>query len=155
MGDLTGLLATLKGLPTAYARDLQEDKEAVFDQTDNLELLLPAFTGMIATMVFHTDRMEEEAPTGFALATDIADWLVRQGIPFRNAHQLSGHCVALAESRGKDLADLSDSDFARLFADYLPEEQAVTFRDLSMQETRQEELPMNGYRNRFSRQKKP
>lgn len=130
VGDLTGLLATLKGLPTAYVRDLQEDKEAVFDQTDNLELLLPAFTGMIATMVFHTDRMEEEAPTGFALATDIADWLVRQGIPFRNAHQLSGHCVALAESRGKDLADLSDSDFARLFADYLPEEQAVTVRDV-------------------------
>ena len=66
IGDLTGLLATLKGLPTAYARDLQEDKEAVFDQVDTLEVLLPAFTGMVRTMHFDGDRLEEEAPTGFA-----------------------------------------------------------------------------------------
>lgn len=66
IGDLTGLLATLKGLPTAYARDLQEDKEAVFDQVDTLEVLLPAFTGMVATMVFDKERLEAEAPTGFA-----------------------------------------------------------------------------------------
>ena len=79
IGDLTGLLATLKGLPTAYARDLQEDKEAVFDQVDTLEVLLPAFTGMVRTMHFDGDRLEEEAPTGFALATDIAEWLVKNG----------------------------------------------------------------------------
>ena len=79
IGDLTGLLATLKGLPTAYARDLQEDKEAVFDQVDTLEVLLPAFTGMVRTMHFDGDRLEEEAPTGFALATDI-DVYKRQGL---------------------------------------------------------------------------
>ncbi len=101
IGDLTGLLATLKGLPTAYARDLQEDKEAVFDQVDTLEVLLPAFTGMVRTMHFDGDRLEEEAPTGFALATDIAEWLVKNGVPFRHAHELSGACVKLAEGRGQ------------------------------------------------------
>ncbi|POC75041.1 argininosuccinate lyase, partial [Vibrio vulnificus] len=84
--DLTGLLATLKGLPLAYNRDLQEDKEPVFDAADTLELLLPAVSGMIATLDFNTERMEELAPLGFALATDVADWLVRQGVPFRDAH---------------------------------------------------------------------
>ncbi len=105
IGDLTGLLATLKGLPTAYARDLQEDKEAVFDQVDTLEVLLPAFTGMVATMVFDKERLEAEAPTGFALATDIAEWLVKNGVPFRHAHELSGACVKIAEDRGQELWD--------------------------------------------------
>ena len=90
IGDLTGLLATLKGLPLAYNRDLQEDKEPVFDAADTLELLLPAVAGMIATLIFNTERMEALAPQGFALATDIAEWLVRQGVPFREAHELSG-----------------------------------------------------------------
>lgn len=105
IGDLTGLLSTLKGLPTAYARDLQEDKEAVFDQVDTLEVLLPAFTGMVKTMHFDSERLEEEAPTGFALATDIAEWLVKNGVPFRHAHELSGACVKLAEGRGQELWD--------------------------------------------------
>jgi argininosuccinate lyase len=112
IGDLTGLLSTLKALPLAYNRDLQEDKEPVFDATDTLELLLPAFTGMIATLTFNTERMAYLAPRGFALATDIAEWLVREGVPFRVAHELSGACVQLAESRDVELWDLSDEDFA-------------------------------------------
>ncbi len=124
IGDLTGLLATLKGLPTAYARDLQEDKEAVFDQVDTLEVLLPAFTGMIATMSFDHDRLAAEAPTGFALATDIAEWLVKNGVPFRHAHELSGACVKLAEGRGQELWDLTDDDFIGIFRDFLPADKA-------------------------------
>ena len=76
IGDLTGLMTVLKGLPLAYDRDLQEDKEPVFDQIDTLDVLLPAMTGMIQTMTLHTDRMEYLAPRGFSLATDIAEWLV-------------------------------------------------------------------------------
>lgn len=112
IGDLTGLLATLKGLPLAYNRDLQEDKEPVFDAADTLELLLPAVSGMIATLVFNTGRLESLAPQGFALATDIAEWLVREGVPFREAHELSGAAVKLAEGRGVELWDLSDEDYA-------------------------------------------
>ncbi|HOW01878.1 MAG TPA: argininosuccinate lyase, partial [Rhodoglobus sp.] len=83
IGNLTGLLATLKGLPLAYNRDLQEDKEPVFDSVETLEVLLPAFTGMVATLTFDTQRMAELAPQGFSLATDVADWLVRPRVPFR------------------------------------------------------------------------
>ena len=130
IGDLTGLLATLKGLPTAYARDLQEDKEAVFDQVDTLEVLLPAFTGMVATMVFDKERLEAEAPTGFALATDIAEWLVKNGVPFRHAHELSGACVKLAEGRGQELWDLTDEDFINVFEDFLPADKAPQVREV-------------------------
>ena len=130
IGDLTGLLATLKGLPTAYARDLQEDKEAVFDQVDTLEVLLPAFTGMVRTMRFDADRLETEAPTGFALATDIAEWLVKHGVPFRHAHELSGACVKLAEQRGQELWDLTDEDFRSTFAAFLDEAEAPGVREV-------------------------
>lgn len=130
IGDLTGLMATLKGLPTAYVRDLQEDKEAVFDQVDTLEVVLPAFTGMVATMRFDADRLEAEAPTGFALATDIAEWLVRQGVPFRHAHELSGACVKLAEGRGQELWDLSDGDFVSVFDGFLPADVAPGVREV-------------------------
>ncbi|WP_458116891.1 argininosuccinate lyase [Arthrobacter sp. D2-10] len=112
IGNLTGLLATLKGLPLAYNRDLQEDKEPVFDAIDTLEVLLPAVSGMIATLTFNSERMASLAPLGFALATDVAEWLVRQGVPFREAHELSGAAVKLAESRGVELWDLSDEDYA-------------------------------------------
>ncbi|GAA4762833.1 argininosuccinate lyase [Citricoccus nitrophenolicus] len=114
IGDLTGLLATLKGLPLAYNRDLQEDKEPVFDAADTLELLLPAVSGMIATLTFNTPRMAELAPQGFALATDIAEWLVRSGVPFRDAHELSGEAVQVAERRGVELWDLTDEDYAAI-----------------------------------------
>ncbi len=120
IGDLTGLLATLKGLPLAYNRDLQEDKEPVFDATDTLELLLPAVSGMLATLDFNTDRMAELAPQGFALATDIAEWLVRQGVPFRDAHELSGSAVRVAEARGVELWDLTDKEFAAISPELTP-----------------------------------
>jgi len=114
IGNLSGLLATLKALPLAYNRDLQEDKEPVFDSIDTLEVLLPAFTGMIATLTFNTERMAELAPQGFALATDIAEWLVKAGVPFRVAHELSGACVQVCEQRGIELWDLTDEDFAAI-----------------------------------------
>jgi argininosuccinate lyase len=112
IGNLTGLLVTLKGLPFAYNRDLQEDKEPAFDTVEQLELVLPALTGTVATLQFDTDRMTAVAAGGFALATDIAEWLVRQGMPFRDAHEASGSCVAIAEDRGVELGDLTDDELA-------------------------------------------
>ena len=97
IGDLTGLLATLKALPLAYNRDLQEDKEPVFDAVDTLAVLLPAVSGMVSTMTLHYERMAELAPQGFSLATDIAEWLVKNGVPFRSAHEISGACVRECE----------------------------------------------------------
>ncbi len=114
IGNLTGLLATLKALPLAYNRDLQEDKEPVFDSVDTLSVLLPAFTGMVATLTFNTERMAELAPQGFALATDVAEWLVREGVPFRDAHEISGACVQACEQRGIELWDLTDDDFTAI-----------------------------------------
>ncbi|PSS45653.1 argininosuccinate lyase [Arthrobacter woluwensis] len=125
IGDLTGLLATLKGLPLAYNRDLQEDKEPVFDAADTLELLLPAVSGMIATLGFNTERMQSLAPQGFALATDVAEWLVRQGVPFREAHELSGAAVKQAESRGVELWDLTDEEYAAISPQLTPEVRSV------------------------------
>ena len=125
IGNLTGLLATLKGLPLAYNRDLQEDKEPVFDAADTLELLLPAVSGMVATLVFNTERMQSLAPQGFALATDIAEWLVRQGVPFRDAHELSGAAVKVAEARGVELWDLTDEEYAGISAHLTPEVRSV------------------------------
>lgn len=112
IGNLTGLLATLKGQPLAYNRDLQEDKEPVFDSIDTLVLLLPAFAGMVATLEFDKERLEELAPQGFSLATDVAEWLVRQGVPFRIAHEVAGGCVRRCEEKGIELWDLTDEDLA-------------------------------------------
>jgi argininosuccinate lyase len=114
IGNLAGLLATLKALPLAYNRDLQEDKEPVFDSVDTLEVLLPAFTGMIATLRFDTDRLAELAPQGFSLATDIAEWLVRQGVPFREAHEVAGACVRRCETTGVELWDLTDDELTAI-----------------------------------------
>ena len=111
VGNLTGVLTMLKGLPFAYNRDLQEDKEPLFDSFDTLALVLPAVTGMVATTNFDRKRMAEAAPTGFSLATEIADFLVRAGIPFSNAHEAAGKCVALAEKNGCELHELSDAEF--------------------------------------------
>jgi argininosuccinate lyase len=120
VGNLTGLLTALKGLPLAYNRDLQEDKEPIFDSLETLETVLPAFTGMVATMEFATSRMAAMAPQGFALATDVAEWLVRQGVPFRDAHEISGDCVRVCESRGIELWDLSDADLAEISPSLTP-----------------------------------
>jgi argininosuccinate lyase len=125
VGDLGGLLTTLKGLPLAYNRDLQEDKEPVFDGIDTLEVLLPAFAGMIATMRFNTDRLESLAPQGFSLATDIAEWLVRQGVSFRIAHEVAGACVRECEGRGIELWDLSDDDLTAISPHLTPDVRAV------------------------------
>ena len=120
IGNLTGLLATLKGLPFGYNRDLQEDKEPVFDSVEQLLLVLPAFTGMVSTLEFNTELMKASAPEGFALATDIAEWLVREGIPFREAHEIAGACVRVAESQGVELWDLTDSDLQSISTKLTP-----------------------------------
>ncbi len=112
IGNLTGLLATLKAQPLAYNRDLQEDKEPVFDSVAQLELLLPAMAGLVSTLRFDLERMAELAPAGYTLATDVAEWLVRQGVPFRIAHEAAGTAVRAAEARGVGLADLADDELA-------------------------------------------
>ena len=125
IGNLTGLLATLKALPLAYNRDLQEDKEPVFDSVETLEVLLPAFTGMVATMTFDTARMLELAPQGFSLATDVAEWLVKQGVAFRDAHEISGELVAFCEANGLDLHEPSDAQLAEISAHLTPQVRTV------------------------------
>ncbi|MDK4231349.1 argininosuccinate lyase [Corynebacterium tuberculostearicum] len=112
IGNLTGLLSTLKAQPLAYNRDLQEDKEPIVDSVAQLNLLLPAMTGLVSTLTFHEDRMRELAPRGFTLATDLAEWMVRQGVPFREAHEASGACVRIAEERGVDLVELTEEELA-------------------------------------------
>jgi argininosuccinate lyase len=112
IGNLSGLLATLKAQPLAYNRDLQEDKEPLFDSADQLALVLPAMAGMLNTLVFHTERLAALAPAGFTLATDVAEWLVRAGVPFRVAHEAAGECVRAAEARGVGLDELTDEELA-------------------------------------------
>lgn len=114
IGNLTGLLATLKGLPLAYNRDLQEDKEPVFDGIDQLHVLLPAVAGMVGTLTFDRERMAEVAPMGFSLATDVADHLVRRRVPFAVAHEVAGETVRYCESRGLTLQDLQASDLGEI-----------------------------------------
>lgn len=125
IGNLTAVLAMLKGLPFAYNRDLQEDKEPLFDSFDTLALVLPAVTGMVATTVFNRDKMAASAPTGFSLATEIADFLVRAHIPFAIAHEAAGKCVALAESKGVELHQISDEDFSKIHPALTPDIRGV------------------------------
>ena len=107
MGCMTALMVTMKGLPLAYSKDMQDDKEPVFEAFDLLGLSLSAMTGMIGTLTFRTDRMRALAEAGFSTATDLADWLVREAdVPFREAHHITGRAVKLAEERGCGLADL-------------------------------------------------
>jgi argininosuccinate lyase len=114
IGNLTGVLTMLKGLPFAYNRDLQEDKEPLFDSIDTVLLVLPAVTGMIATTEFDREKMALAAPLGFSLATEIADYLVRAHIPFAQAHEAAGKCVALCESSGRQLHQLTDQEFSNI-----------------------------------------
>ena len=125
IGNLTGLLATLKGLPLAYDRDLQEDKEPVFDTVDQLLTLLPAVSGLVATLTFDSNRLAAAAPAGFALATDVAEWLVRRGVAFREAHEISGAFVSYCEERGVDLPDLNDDQLAEVDPRLTPEVRTV------------------------------
>ncbi|HEX6197232.1 MAG TPA: argininosuccinate lyase [Jiangellaceae bacterium] len=125
VGNLTGLLTTLKALPLAYNRDLQEDKEPLFDSIDTLTVLLPAFIGLVSTLRFDRDRLEALAPEGFSLATDVAEWLVRQGVPFREAHEITGAYVRRCEVNGSDLADLSDAELAAISPHLTPAVRSV------------------------------
>ncbi len=110
-GALMGLLTVMKGLPMAYAKDMQEDKEPVFDATDAITLCLAATAGMVRDMTADTGRMAALAGSGFSTATDLADWLVRVlGMPFRDAHHVTGQIVSLAEQKGVDLAGLALKD---------------------------------------------
>ncbi|WP_022873632.1 argininosuccinate lyase [Nesterenkonia alba] len=134
IGNLSGLLATLKALPLAYNRDLQEDKEPAFDAVDTLGLLLPAVAGMISTLSFHPERLAELAPQGFSLATDIAEWLVRQGVPFRVAHEVAGECVRVCEQHTpeKELHELSDEELAAIHPALTPAVREVLTVDGSL-----------------------
>jgi argininosuccinate lyase len=109
IGNLTGLLATLKGLPSSYDKDLQEDKEPVFDSFDTLELVLPVMAGLIRTLQPQPERMAAQLEPGL-LATDLADYLVKRGVPFRQAHELVGQAVQLAEEKGIALTELTLAD---------------------------------------------
>jgi argininosuccinate lyase len=121
IGNLTGLLATLKGLPLAYNRDLQEDKEPVFDSIDTLKVLLPAFSGMVQTMKFDLDRMERLTPAGYSLATDVAEWLVKQQVPFREAHDITGRLVSYCEENSLGLHEVPDAQMAKISKLLTPE----------------------------------
>ena len=132
IGNLSGLLATLKAMPLAYNRDLQEDKEPVFDSVAQLEMVLPAMAGLVATLVFDVDRMAALAPVGYTLATDIAEWLVRRGVPFRVAHETAGAAVRAAEGRGVGLDELSDGELAAISAELSPEVRQVLTVDGSV-----------------------
>ena len=110
IGNLTSLLTVLKGLAFAYNRDLQEDKEVVFDSVENILLLLPPVTGMVSSTRFNREKMRSSAPQGFSLATEIADFLAKQGVPFAQAHEAAGNCVKSCESKGIELHELSDAE---------------------------------------------
>lgn len=125
IGNLAGLLATLKAQPLAYNRDLQEDKEPVFDSVAQLELVLPAMAGLVGSLTFDVDRMAALAPAGYTLATDIAEWLVRQGVPFRSAHEAAGAAVRAAEQRGVGLDELTDDELAAISGDLTPQVREV------------------------------
>jgi len=125
IGHVTGALATLKGLPLTYDRDLQEAQEPCFDAVDTLLLVLPAMAGMIATMTVHAEVLEAAAPAGFALATDVAEQLVKDGVPFREAHEAVGALVAWCTARDKDLGDATDDELATLSPHLTPGIRAV------------------------------
>ena len=125
IGNLTGLLSTLKALPLSYNRDLQEDKEPIFDSFDQLMLVMPAMTGMISTLTFNKGRMEDMASAGFSLATDIAEWLVRQGVTFREAHEIAGKLVSFCEENGLELHEPTDEQYKAVSKHLSPEVRKV------------------------------
>ena len=114
VGNLMSVLTMLKGLPFAYNRDLQEDKEPLFDSIDTLMLVLPAVTGMIATTDFDREKMALAAPQGFSLATEIADYLAHKKVPFAQAHDAAGKCVLVCEASVRQLHQLTDAEFLQI-----------------------------------------
>jgi argininosuccinate lyase len=136
IGDLVGLLTTVKALPLTYDRDLQEDKEPVFDAVDTLRLVLPAITGTVASLTFDRERLAAASVGGFALATDLAEELVTRGVAFREAHEVVGEVVRYAEARGLDLAELDPDELAGIHPALAPDvaarfdpQQAIDRRD--------------------------
>jgi argininosuccinate lyase len=121
LGDLQSLLVTLKGLPLAYNKDMQEDKEPAFDAIDTLSASLRATEGMLSTMRVNTDRMREGARGGFMAATDLADYLVGKGVPFRSAHEVVGRLVLASEREGRTLQDLTAEEFAAHASEFGPD----------------------------------
>jgi argininosuccinate lyase len=116
---------TLKGLPLTYNRDLQEDKEPVFDAVDTLLLVLPAVAGLVSTARFNAERMAASATSGFALATDLAELLVRRGVPFREAHEIVGHLVVWCQVHDVDFDQVSDADLAHVSPHLTPDVRSV------------------------------
>jgi len=125
IGGLTGLLVTLKGLPLTYNRDLQEDKEPVFDAVDTLLLVLPAMAGLVSTLRIHSQKLVASATEGFSLATDLAELLVRRGLPFREAHEIVGHLVVWCQVHDVDLGQVSDADLAHVSPHLTPDVREV------------------------------
>jgi argininosuccinate lyase len=125
IGHLVALLTTLKGLPLTYNRDLQEDKEGAFDAVETLLLVLPAVSGLISTMRVNTERLEALAPQGFALATDLAELLVRRGVAFRDAHEVVGHLVVWCQVNDKDFDDLTDEELVKVSPHLTPDVREV------------------------------
>ena len=125
IGHVVGSLAMLKGLPLTYDRDMQEAQEPCFDAVETLLLVLPAMAGMIATMTVHADVLEASAPTGFALATDVAELLVRNGVAFRDAHEAVGQLVVWCTVHGRELHEVSDAELAGVSAHLTPDVRGV------------------------------
>jgi argininosuccinate lyase len=113
-GSLMALLTLMKGLPLAYNRDMQEDKEPVFDAADTVTLSLSVFTEMLKGVTIHKETMRRAAEDGFITATDLADYLVKKGMPFRRAHELVGHAVLRATELGCGLADMPLAEYKKL-----------------------------------------
>jgi argininosuccinate lyase len=128
-GSLISMLTTMKGLPLAYNKDMQEDKEPVFDALDTLKASLKIFAPMIEKMKLRPEKMEKAAGAGYSTATDLADYLVRKGLPFRQCHHIVGSAVAYAIEKGVDLSELSLDEFSR-FTDVITEDiyQYITVR---------------------------
>ena len=125
IGGLTGLLVMLKGLPLTYNRDLQEDKEPVFDAVDTLLLVLPAMAGLVSTLRIHSERLAASATEGYSLATDLAELLVRRGVPFREAHEIVGHLVVWCQVHEVGLDEVSDADLAHVSPHLTPDVREV------------------------------
>jgi argininosuccinate lyase len=125
IGHVTGQLAMLKGLPLTYDRDMQESQEPSFDAVETLLVVLPAMTGMIATMTVHAEVLEAAAPLGFALATDVAELLVKNGVPFREAHEAVGQLVQHCTATGLDLHEVDDDSLAKVSPHLTPDIRSV------------------------------
>lgn len=114
LGNITAMMTTMKAMPLSYNRDLSEDKRSAMDAVESLHLVLPAMSGMIATMTVNSDELRRQAPDGFTLATEVADWLAKRGVPFKEAHEITGQLVQLCEQEKLQLWEVDDQQLARV-----------------------------------------